>query len=292
MSKHGPDVAVLFAVVCDSERLYETLGDDRAHRMISQCADGVASAVAFEGGHVVKTADAETLAVLPDGDRAYRAATGILDQQRSGGLTVRMGFHVGPVIEHAGDVYGDTVNLAARVMALARPGEVLITDAAAQTLSEANRAGTRVLDRETAVKGKALPITVHEIVQVDQDMTMIGGFTAAPRRRDARLGLEHRGRRMTVDGPAGKITIGRVDDNDLVVPDGAVSRLHATIEARHGQFHISDISTNGTYVQAEGQPPMLLKRERLQLTGSGAISLGRAPGGNEDNLIRFEQLPG
>ena len=292
MSEHGPEVAVLFAVVCDSERLYETLGDDRAHRMIAQCADGIASAVAFEGGRVVKTADAETLAVLPDSDRAYRATAGILDQQRSGGLSVRMGFHVGPVIEHAGDVYGDTVNLAARVMALARPGEVLITDAAAQALSAENRAGTRVLDRETAVKGKALPITVHEIVRADQDMTMIGGFTAAPRRRDARLGLEHRGRRMTVDGPAGKITIGRVDDNDLVVPDDAVSRLHATIEARQGQFHISDISTNGTYVQAEGQPPMLLKRERLQLTGSGAISLGRAPGGNEDNLIRFEQLPG
>ena len=291
MSHKDTQVAVLFAVVCDSERLYETLGDDRAHRRIADCAEAMASAVAAEAGRVVKTADAEMLAVLPDADSAYRAASGILDQQDSGMLPVRIGFHVGPVIDHDGDVYGDTVNLAARVMALARTGEGLVTDAAVRAMSAVNRNGTRLLDRETSVKGKALPITVHEVVRLDQDMTMLGAFAAAPERRDARLGLEHRGHRLTVDGRAGKITIGRVDDNDLVVPDGAVSRLHATIEARHGHFHISDISTNGTYVQADGSPPLLLKREGLQLTGSGAISLGRAPDGNDDNLIRFEQLP-
>ncbi len=290
MSNKDTQVAVLFATVCDSERLYETLGDDRAHRRIAECAEAMASAIAAEGGRVVKTADAEILAVLRDADSAFRATSRILDRQDSGMLPIRIGFHIGPVIVDAGDVYGDTVNLAARVMALARAGEALVTDAAVQAMSGANRKSTRLLDRETSVKGKSLPITVHEIVRVDQDMTMLGAFTAAPQRRVARLGLVHRGRRLTIDGPTGKITIGRVDDNDLVVPDAAVSRLHATIEARHGHFHISDISTNGTYVQAEGQAPLLLKREGLQLTGSGAISLGRAPDGNDDNLIRFEQL--
>ena len=290
MSNKDTQVAVLFATVCDSERLYETLGDDRAHRRIAECAEAMASAIAAEGGRVVKTADAEMLAVLRDADSAFRAASDILDRQASGMLPIRIGFHVGPVIVDAGDVYGDTVNLAARVMALARAGEGLVTDAAVQAMSGANRESTRLLNRETSVKGKSLPISVHEIVRVDQDMTMLGAFTAAPQRRVARLGLVHKGRRLTIDGPAGKITIGRVDENDLVVPDEAVSRLHATIEARHGHFHISDISTNGTYVQAEGQAPLLLKREGLQLTGSGAISLGRAPDGNDDNLIRFEQL--
>ncbi len=293
MSQQGSHVAVLFAAVCDKVRLYETLGDDRAHRRIAECANAMASAVAAGHGRVVKTADAEMLAVLPDANRAYAAATAILEQQHSGGLPIRAGFHVGAVIEDAGDVFGDTVNLAARVMALAWPGEVLATDAAVQVLSDENRAGTRLLDRETAVQGKALPITVHEIIGADQDMTVLGGLAATPpQRRRCRLDLEYQGRRLTVDGETGKITIGRVDGNDLVVPDDAVSRLHATIEARHGHFHISDISTNGTYVQTKGRPPLLLKRERLQLTGHGAISLGRAPAGNEDNLIRFEPLVG
>lgn len=291
MSNLESQVAVLFAVVCDSVRLYETLGDDRAHRRIAECAEAMATAVTAQHGRVVKTADAEMLAVLPDADGAYRAASAILDQQQSGALPVRAGFHVGPVIDDAGDVYGDTVNLAARVMALARAGEVLITEAAVRSMSAATRSGTRLLDRETAVKGKRLPIAVHEMVREDQDMTVLGAFAAAPKRREARLALEHQGRRLTVDGPAGTLTIGRVDGNDLMVPDGAVSRRHATIEARQGGFHISDISTNGTYVQNDGRTPLLLKRERLQLTGSGTISLGRAPGGNEDNLVRFEQLP-
>ena len=291
MSHNGTHVAVMFAAVCDSERLYETLGDDRAHRMIAQCADAMASAVDSEHGRVVKTADAEMLAMLPDPDRAYRAASTILEQQ-TGGLAVRIGFHAGPVIAHQGDIYGDTVNLAARVMALARPGEALVTDAAVQEMTPTNRSGTRLLDRETAVKGKALPITVHEIVRADQEMTMVGGFTATPQVRESRLGLLHKGRRWIVDGAAGSITIGRVDTNDLIVPDDAVSRMHATIEGRHGHFHISDVSTNGTYVQSENSPPLLLKRERLHLTGSGTISLGRAPDGSEENLIRYKLLPG
>ena len=41
-------------------------------------------------------------------------------------LTVRVGFHSGPVISHAADVFGDTVNVAARVVAHAKPGQILV----------------------------------------------------------------------------------------------------------------------------------------------------------------------
>ena len=43
-------------------------------------------------------------------------------------------------------------------------------------------------------------------------------------------------------------------------------------------------------VQAEGMAPLLLKREKLQLTGSGSISLGRSTAGNSENLIWFEPI--
>lgn len=290
MSYEDAHVAVLFAVVCDSERLYETLGDDGAHRRIAACADTMASTIGTQGGRVVKTADAELLAALPDADAAYRAAFEMNDSQLPGSLPLRIGFHVGPVIEDAGDVFGDTVNLAARITALARAGEVLITDQAVSALSERNREGTRLLDRETTVKGKSAPITVHEMVIPDQDMTVMAGFAASPRSAEARLSLEFKGRRLTVGGDTGKITIGRVDENDLMVPDTAVSRRHATIEGRRGHFHISDASTNGTYIQADGRAPLLLKREKLQLTGSGSISLGRVTAGNAENLIWFKPI--
>lgn len=287
MPHEDAHVAVLFAVVCDSERLYETMGDDGAHRRIAACADAMASTISTQDGRVIKTADAELLAVLPDADAAYRAAFEMIDSQLPGSLPLRIGFHVGPVIEDAGDIFGDTVNLAARITALARAGEVLITDQAVGALADRNRDGTRLLDRETTVKGKSAPITVHEMVIPDQDMTVMAGIAKSPRQSEARLSLEFQGRRLTVGGATGKITIGRVDDNDLMVPDTAVSRRHATIEGRRGHFHISDISTNGTYVQAEDRVPLLLKREKLQLTGSGSISLGRSTAVNSENLIWF-----
>lgn len=292
MSNKETHIAVLFAVVCDSARLYETLGDDHAHRRIADCAKAMAATVAAHDGRVVKTADAELLAVLPDADSAYLAASDIKDARGSGGLPVRIGFHVGPVIEEAGDVYGDTVNLAARVAALARAGEALITDEAVRALSARNRNGTRLLDRETAVKGKSAPITVHEIAIPDQDTTMLAGLAASPQKHNTRLALKYRDRRLIVGGHTGNITIGRVEDNDLVVSDTAVSRLHATIEGRRGHFHIKDVSTNGTYVQEGGCAPLLLKREKLQLTGTGSLSLGRTPSTNPENLIWFEQLSG
>ena len=291
MSQDQSRIAVLFAVVCESARLYEALGDDRAHRRIAQCADAMATAVAAHKGRVVKTADAELLAVLPDADSAYQAASDIMEAQRSDTLSVRVGFNIGPVIEDAGDVFGDTVNLAARVAALAWPGEALMTDEAACSLSVQNRGGTRLLNRETTVKGKSAPITVHEIAIPDEDMTVMAGLGADRPRGDTLLGLDYGGRRLTVAGETGKITIGRVDDNDLVVPDTAVSRHHATIVGSRGSFYISDLSTNGTYVQTDGRAPLLLKRDKLQLTGTGSISLGRTPGGNAEHLIWFEQLP-
>lgn len=282
-------VAILFAVVCGSARLYETLGDEGAHRRIAGCAGAMAATISARGGRVVKTADAELLAVLPGADSAYLAAFDMMDEQWPGGLPVRIGFHVGPVIENAGDVFGDTVNLAARIAAMARPGETLITDDAVRGLSAPHREGTRLLDRETTVRGKSAPITVHEIALPDQDMTVMGGFAASPRQSEARLLLAYKDRRLSVGGHAEMITIGRVDENDLTIPDTAVSRRHATIEGRRGHFEITDISTNGTYVHADGRAPLLLKREKLQLTGSGSISLGRTPETNSENLLRFKQ---
>ena len=290
MASHGPCVAVLFAVICDSARLYETLGDDQAHRRIADCAQAMAAAVLAQGGRVVKTVDAEMLAVLPDADCAFRAAAEMKDAQASGQLPIRVGFHIGPVIEEAGDVFGDTVNLSARVMALAHAGETLFTDAAARALSSEYRSGTRLVDREVTVKGKSAPISVHELVVRDQDMTTMALTPSAQRVSRVRLGLDFQGRRLVVGGSVERVTIGRVDMNDLVIPDTAVSRLHATIQERRGHFQITDSSTNGTYVQIDGRAPLLLKRDTVQLAGTGSLSLGRPPSLNADNLIWFELI--
>jgi class 3 adenylate cyclase len=67
------------------------------------------------------------LATLPSADRALRAAEAIRARLADDGLRTRIGIHVGDVERRAGDVAGVGVHIAARVMALAGPDEIIVT---------------------------------------------------------------------------------------------------------------------------------------------------------------------
>ena len=63
------------------------------------------------------------------------------------------------------------------------------------------------------------------------------------------------------------ITIGRTNDNDLVIGHANVSRKHAEIRFTHGEFEILDLgSTGGTYVNGE-------KVDRCTLSKGDVITL-------------------
>lgn len=71
------------------------------------------------------------------------------------------------------------------------------------------------------------------------------------------------------------VTMGRQEHNDLEVIDTRVSRSHARIEFRKGEFVLVDHSTNGTFVMINGEKGINLKRNEVTLEGSGIITLGR-----------------
>ncbi len=286
MSGDAHSMAVLFAIICDSERLYETAGDESAHRRIATGIDRLTAIIDKRGGRVVKTADEEILATFPTADAAFAAGSDIHEAGLPDLLPVRAGFHFGPVIEDAGDVFGDTVNLAARIAGLAQAGEVLMPEQTLDRLAPELRRGTRLLDRVT-VKGKRHPLNVHEIAPPTHDATFIAGAVAPGRQTAAPLHLVYRERTLVVSPLMVRFALGRLEQNDLVVDDSMVSRQHAIIEVHRGQFHLTDCSTNGTYVAAGGNHPVLLKREGVLLVGAGHISLGRPPGQNAEHLLRF-----
>src|SRR2546430_15482037 len=62
-------------------------------------------------------------------------------------LAIRIGFHFGLVLEDKGDFWGDGVNTAARLAALAKAGQILTSGAAANALPAAQRAGLREIGR-------------------------------------------------------------------------------------------------------------------------------------------------
>jgi pSer/pThr/pTyr-binding forkhead associated (FHA) protein len=79
---------------------------------------------------------------------------------------------------------------------------------------------------------------------------------------------------MDLDQDMNVVILGRGQKADMVVNDSMASREHARIECRRGKFILTDMSTNGTYVETT-EGPSYLRREDIVLTGQGKIALGR-----------------
>src|SRR5262245_37800799 len=282
--RHG---TVLFADVSGSTSLYETAGDDAALEAISACLAAARAATEASGGRVVKTMGDEVMSIFPAPDAAANAAADIqtridaLPEVAGTKLGVRIGFHHGPVLQRDDDVFGDTVNLAARLVAQAKKGEIVLSTDTADLLGPVFRTMVRELHAIT-VKGKAEEIGLAELIwKRDADATVVFGVRARGSVPRSALRLQYRGaeteRRRDVDA----ITIGRDPASGLVVHDEMASRQHCTIERRQELYVLRDHSTNGTYVTFEGDAEMSVRRSEVSLRRHGWISFGqpRKPGG-------------
>jgi class 3 adenylate cyclase len=78
-------------------------------------------------GRLVKSTGDGILALFDRPGRAIRCATALRDRLRGNGVEIRAGVHTGEVQLRGDDVGGIAVHIAARVMATARPGEVLVS---------------------------------------------------------------------------------------------------------------------------------------------------------------------
>jgi class 3 adenylate cyclase len=85
--------------------------------------------VAGARGTVVKFTGDGALATFDGPARAINCACAIRDAVADLGLSIRAGLHTGEVEVVDGDVHGIAVHIAARIMALAAPGEVLVSGA-------------------------------------------------------------------------------------------------------------------------------------------------------------------
>ena len=284
-------MTVLFADVCGSTRLYETIGDSAALATIGRCVALISTVCAGHGGRVVKTIGDEAMAVFADVDRAAQAAAEmqarISDEPPVGGsrLAIRVGFHEGPTIEADGDVFGDSVNVAARMVALAKREQIITSAPTAEALAPWLRTRVRELDTLT-VKGKAKDMGIFELLWQDEDSDLT---TAATRWKPlpARIALRQGATELVLDESAASITLGRDAQSDIAIGDRLASRLHARIERRRDKFVIIDQSSNGTFVTIEGQPEIMLRREELILRGRGRISFGHKHADDPAEFLAF-----
>jgi hypothetical protein len=202
-------------------------------------------------------------------------------------ISIRIGFHYGPAMERDGDLFGDSVNVAARVSALAKGEQIITTSQTLDAMSPQIAAGARHL-WPIQVKGKAEPLDLFEIMwdtTSDATMTMSGQFL--PPKIPVRLRLFYRDKEIAVGSQRPALSLGRDGVNEFVIDDPKASRVHARIEWRRDKFVLTDVSTNGTFVMNEEQAETCLRREEHILDGNGTISLGHSHHVGQRNCVEF-----
>jgi class 3 adenylate cyclase len=285
-------MAVLFADISGSTRLYDTLGDAEAKKLIDECMGIMRGVVAQYHGRVVKTIGDEVMCVLPDADSGHLTAADMqlqvdaLPVVANVKRAIRVGFHAGPVIEEGGDVFGDTVNMAARMAGLAKGMQIITTAATVERLSPDLRQSVRRI-AALSVKGKGEDIDVCEVLwQAGADVTMATASVAAAAPY-VKLHLAHGARNLVLEQANSGIALGRDPGCQIVLAERMASRVHARIERRRDKFFLVDQSTNGTFVTFAGETEIVLRREEVMLRGQGRIAFGHSLRESSEETVEF-----
>jgi class 3 adenylate cyclase len=281
------ELVILFADVVGSTRLFENLGDEFARDLVAICVGTMRHATEQHGGKVVKTMGDEIMATFEDCDGALDAAVQmqteihahpglVVDGQQ---VAIRIGAHFGPAVIEPRDVFGAAVHTANRMTSQAKAGQIIITDAIYRRLASEWQGVSRQVD-VSVPRGQHGEIGVYEVLWQREDVTsMLPAIaTITEQHRPFRIRIRHRDHEIILDDrQRASLTIGRGDDNDLVVRGNLVSRLHARIEAGKNRFALVDESTNGSFIRNSKGEDSYVRRDSAALKGSGLIGLGQPP---------------
>jgi class 3 adenylate cyclase len=167
-------MAVLFADICGSTSLYDQLGNEAALNMITRTLNLLKHEVATHKGTVVKTIGDEIMCTFPNALRAAQAARAmhaVIDAAKPGGehpIAVRIGLHFGDVILKANDVFGDTVNVAARIASITRAQQTMTTQDLIDALPDDFEGKVLPITR-TSLRGKQDEMAVFQLLWDHED---------------------------------------------------------------------------------------------------------------------------
>ncbi len=289
-------MAVLFADICNSTLLYQRMGDAAAQTVVDACMKVVGEVASRHSGRVVKTVGDAALCIFGTADQAVLAASAMQAQvqaTRPGRqpLKLHIGLHFGPILVDRMDVFGDTVNAAAYLTAVAAEEQILTTEATEARLSDGLKAAVRPIFR-TVLKGSAQESTVFQVLWEQQNPNLTDVNLASRRRIPGDIGsvlLAYRDRVVRVDPQNPAVLVGRGEECNLVVPDKFASRQHLTVRLMRTHFYLVDHSINGTFVTVENGDEVHVLRGELLLDGGGKICLGRSRTEGASEVIVYKR---
>jgi hypothetical protein len=257
------------------------------------------TATELNQGTVIKTIGDEIMATFPTADSALNAGSRMQHDIRTNSslrvesqpIAIRIGCHFGPVVLENRDIFGAAVHTANRMTSQAKAGQIMITAAMVDRLAPEWRSAVRQIDVAT-LRGKASEDELFEVLWQKEDATsmlpaLALGAVASRDRRPKRLRVKIQGQELILDDKRTNITIGRAEENDIVIKGNLISRLHAKLELSRNKILLVDQSTNGTFVTTREGEESFVRRDSMQLKGEGSIGLGRAPEGNSPLTVRF-----
>ena len=296
---------ILFADLRGSTALYESMGNAEATAVVTQSVTLLARIVGNLGGHVVKTLGDGLMAMFAEPSSAVEAADEMHESmERIGGpragragatpqpLKLQVAIAHGEVVEMSGDVFGDAVNVAARLLDHAGDNETLVTANVLVGVDADAHSRFRSLDR-MQLRGRVEPVHVHLMEGIrrfgDTAATAFGDIAPTPEPEGIRLVCLDLNR--VYSGANLPVVLGRSPQATYCIDDTRVSRSHARIDWHGGTFQLTDLSYNGTYVRFDHDPEVIsLRRGTCTLHGSGVIGLGTPPSDAVGPSVRFEVM--
>src|SRR6185295_20003980 len=218
---------------------------------------------------------------------AMQVAASQLPAAPGGKPGLGIGFHYGRVIQNDDDVFGDTVNLAARLVEKAARGQILLVAETAEQVGSLYRRSIRRLV-SVQLKGIDQELGLCEMVwRADEPATFYPFNADAEPAVRVKLKLKYKGSKLVLKRITEAVSIGRDAGCKVVILDEHASRHHCTIQRRRDRFVLVDKSTNGTFVTFEGESELALRRDEVTLRKSGWICFGQSRSAAGEDVMEF-----
>ncbi len=164
---------ILFTDIVDSTALTQIMGDEAAMDLLDLHNTVVRNALADLGGREVKHTGDGIMASFVSAAAAVKCAAQIQrelskheQEQPKRAIRVRIGAAAGEPVEHHDDLFGATVQLAARLCAHASPEQILVSNAIAELCLGKGFSFQDV--GEVALKGFDRPVRAHAVAWADK----------------------------------------------------------------------------------------------------------------------------
>lgn len=237
-------IAVMFTDLKDSTSLAESKGDLAVRLLIKHLKDMMVPIIEKNGGVLVKTIGDGTLSYFQNAQNATQAA--ILIQRsiyksnikkKDNTVNIRIGLHTGSGIVEHDDIFGDVVNVAARFVSLAQPGEIYLSEDTYNALKNKNVIYCQFVET-TNLKGKKDTFKIFKAFwnekEIENELVRTGPCL-----------LIRKGENLTKMIPLShqEILIGRSDKCDITLEGQYTSRKHAKLFFKNDFHFIEDLQS-------------------------------------------------